>query len=227
MDRNNREDESLDDLLEDAQETEAASAADSIGVLEDLFEEAVANSNVAKKLRRPMRAADPSIRDALDAAAKRMRELYTDPNNWKKGRGLVLIDKETKTVLGNFLEYIHCKDSKARKLIRAHEPIEINGQEEIDGWLGHAREAQLRGVSWDREVEVTCHIGLDEVQVEAPLVRVKAFLLLNTIVRAELVADTQFATASGNLILKLPAGTNVWDAAGVDTKMALRVEVMK
>lgn len=193
--------------------------------LEDLFQDAQKHK-VEKPARRRLSARlDPSLRDALDSAARRMREQYTDPNNWKQGRGLVLIDKETQTVLGNFREFLHVPTT-ARKLVRAHEPIEINGQEEIEGWLGHDRAAELHGITWDREVETTAHVTLDEVQVDAPSVPLVICLQLNTIVRARLAKETQFASPSGNVLLKLPAGTDIWLACGVDTKAAVRKAVL-
>lgn len=195
-----------------------------IGVLDDLFSEAQQNSE--RKTPKKSKHLDPALRDALDHAARKMRERYTDPANWKKSRGLVLVDKETQTVLGNYSEYLHLHDHSARRLVREHLPIHIDGQEIVEGYLGHKLESELRGISWDREVCVIEHVSLDEVQVEAPLVKLQICVMLNSIVRVHLEEDTQFASASGNLILKLAAGTNVWEACGVDTKMALRKAVM-
>lgn len=216
------EDEDFDEPL-----TEDSLPADTVAAdpLEDLFAEAQRAHSPERKLRRAARPVDPSLRDALDAAAKKMRELYTNPNNWKQGRGLVLIDKETQTVLGNYKEFLHATTS-ARKLVRAHEPIQIDAQEEVEGWLGHERAVQLHGITWDREVEVTAHVGLDEIQVDAPEVPLVICLQFNTVVRANLARDTQFASASGNILLKLTAGTDVWLAAGVDTKAAIRKAVL-
>lgn len=219
---------SRDDELLDSDETplsETSPSADASG-LEDLFQDAVSNQP-ARKLRRAARSMDPGLREALDATAKKMRELYTNPNNWKAGRGLVLIDKETQTVLGNYRELLHTTVPGTRKLLRMHEPITIDGQEVIEGWLGHEKERELRGVIWDREVQVICHVTLDEIQVEAPLVELRVLLQFNSIVRADLTRATQFASGSGNVLLQLPAGTNIWLAACTDTKAALRLGVLE
>lgn len=226
-------DENLDDdYIEEEEETEdslqqpltEASPPADIGALEDLFQEATAGRALRQVKR--TRLADPSLREALDATAKKMREVFTNPDNWKQGRGLVLIDKETQTVLGNYHEFLH-KTTSARKLLRAHEPIKIDGQEIIEGWLGHEHEQALRGVTWDKEVLVVSHVTLDEIQVDAPKVPLVICLQFNTIIRANLAKDTQFASASGNVLLKLTAGTDIWAATGVDTKAAVRKSVLE
>lgn len=214
-----------DDLASIENETEEpAPAGDEVGALEDLFAEAV-KANPERKLRKAQRSADPALRQALDATAKKMRELYTNPENWKAARGLVLIDAETQTVLGNYREYLHATTT-ARRLVRQHQPITIDGQEVVEGFLGHQLEERIRGIRWDEEREITLHVSLDEVQVEAPNARLKVCLLLHSILRAELAADTQFASSSGNVLLLLPAGTNVWEAASTDTKAAMRKAVL-
>lgn len=190
--------------------------------LEDLYREAV----VERKLRKPQRKTDPSLREALDAAAKKMREYYSDPGNWTRVRGVLLIDRKTQTILGNFSEYVHihpqASGSRPRKWIREHSPIEVTAREEIEGFLGVEKDREINGVSWDAEKLVTTHVLLDEVQCEAPHLILKVCLLLSTVVRVELTGPVQFANASGNLLLALPEGTDIWPACGVDTKAAIR-----
>lgn len=186
--------------------------------LEDLYAEAAAE----RKLRKPQRRTDPALRDALEAAARRMRECYSNPDNWKRTRGLMLIDHATHTVLGNYSEYVHRQFPTTRKLLHEHQPIVIDGQEEVAGFIGTELERKVRGVSWDAEREVALHVLLDQIFAEAPDVRLKICLQISTIVRVELLTDTQFATPSGGLLLKLPAGTDIWAACGADTKAAIR-----
>jgi len=186
--------------------------------LEDLFNEAFQE----RKLRKPQRRTDPALRDALEAAAKRMRECYSNPDNWKRTRGLMLIDHATHTVLGNYSEYVHRQFPTTRKLLHEHQPIVIDGQEEVEGFIGTELERKVRGVLWDAEREITLHVLLDQMFAEAPDVRLKVCLQISTIVRAELLADTQLATPSGGLLLKLPAGTDIWAACSIDTKAAAR-----
>jgi hypothetical protein len=185
--------------------------------LEDLFTEAM----LARKMRVKRREADPSLRQALDAATKKMRELYTLPENWTRTRGVALIDKGTHTLIGNFSEYQH-NTTTARKLIREHQLISIEATELVEGYLGTQIEGRLRGQSWDAEHQATVHLILDELMVEAPDVKMVVHSRLGAVVRADLATDTQLASASGATILLLPAGTNVWEAASADSKAAMR-----
>ena len=190
--------------------------------LEELYAEAAAE----RKLRRPAKRTDPSLRDALDAAAKRMREFYSNPENWKRTRGLMLIDHATHTVLGNYSEWIHRHQPTTRKLIHEHQPIVIDGQEEVEGFLGTELERKVRGVSWDSEKQIQLPVLLDEIFAEAPEVQLNVCLSVSTVVRADLMQDTQFATPSGGLLLKLAAGTNIWAACSTDTKNAVRRAIL-
>src|SRR5258707_14958363 len=58
--------------------------------LEDLYQEA-ALAHAAKNPK-TRRTSDPTLRHALDAATKTMRELYTLPENWRRTQGVALID---------------------------------------------------------------------------------------------------------------------------------------
>ena len=191
--------------------------------LEDLFTDA----QLAQAAKNPKtrRVADPSVRNALDAAAKKMRELYTNPENWQRTRGIALIDKSTQTLVGNFSEYTHKTIAHTRKLLREHTPIAIDATETVDGYLGEAFEQRYRGISWEREVEVTSEIWLDELMIGAPRVTLNLKIRLGAVLRADLKADTQFASASGQTVLLLPAGTNVLDHLSTDTKTHLRRQV--
>jgi hypothetical protein len=185
--------------------------------LEDLFAEAMIKRST--KLRRPT-ALSPSAAGA--EATKRLRELYTNPENWTRSRGLALVDKESGTLLGNFSEYLHRTDPRARKLLREHQPIAIQGTELISGWLGNEVERGIRSQSWDTEVETETSVQLDELMVEAPLVKLKVCIRFKGIIRANLAEDTQFASGSGNVLILLGAGTDIWGACSTDTKISIR-----
>lgn len=195
---------------------------DSGNPLEDLYTEA----QVARKSRVTKKVVDPSMRNALDATAKKMRETYTLPENWERTRGVALIDKNSNTLIGNFSEYINKIVPKTRKLIREHLPIAIDATEVMDGFLGVELSRRLFiGQSWENEHLATCHVLLDELMVEAPNVQLKLKTRLGVIQRAELINDTQFASVNGETIMVLPAGTNVWEAAAYDTRAAMRRHV--
>lgn len=191
--------------------------------LDDLFLDA----ELAQAKRNPKhgKIADPSMRNALDAAAKKMKELYSLPENWEPKRGIALIDKGTQTLVGNFREYVHRTVKGTRKLVRKHQPIHIDATEVVDGYLGEAFESRHRGISWEREVDVKIDIWMDELMLGAPQVDLKIKLRLGALVRIELAADTQFANASGSTILQLPSGTNVQEQLSHDTKTHIRRQV--
>lgn len=188
--------------------------------LESLYTEAMLNSKL--KVRRET---DPGVKNALDAAAKKMKELYTLPENWERTRGVALIDKETSTLIGNFSEYVHKTVPHTRKLCREHLPISIDAKEVVEGYLGERIE-RLRGNSWEAEHFLTCPILLDELMVEAPLVQLQIKTRLGAIIRADLAADTQFSAQNGQMVLQLSAGTNIWEACGADTKAVVRKGVL-
>lgn len=195
--------------------------------LEDLFADAQSQRE-ERKLRRPRNSLDASLREALDAAAKKMREVYSDPANWKRIRGVALIDKASQTALGNYSEYINWKVemqpgvSPPKKWVREAQPIVVEAVLEVEGFLGVEKEKSLRNLSWDSEVEVTCHVALDQLFCEAPAVRLKVCLQLSSIIRVELVSATQFANSAGAVLLNIPAGVDIWPAVTLDTRALVR-----
>lgn len=188
--------------------------------LEDLFAEATAHRST--KLRKPK---SPHRKpDDLDRVRK---ETYTNPDNWLRVRGVALIDRETQTLIGNFSEYRHKTVLYTRKWIREHSPIEIEGTEEVEGYLGERIEQRIRNVSWGKEHQVVVGVQLDELMVGAPDVSLLVKSQFGGILRADLIAPTQFASVSGNTIIHLPAGTNIWEACSTDTKISIKKEIDK
>lgn len=210
-----------DSLLEDLA-GEATDEGDGSS-LDDLYNDAMLHQ--AAKNPKSKRAADPSVRNALDATAKRMRELYTLPENWQRTRGVALIDKGTSTLVGNFSEYVHISLPGTRKLIREHTPISIEATEIVDGYLGEQLEQRIKGRSWSEKHALKADLWMDELMVGAPGVSVTVCKYLGSISRVDLEADTQFASASGNTQLMLPAGTDVYGCLSTDTRNWLRKQV--
>lgn len=195
--------------------------------LDDLFEDAQvaqASTQLAKNPKH-RRAADPSVREALDAAAKKMRELYTLPDNWERTRGIALIDKGTQTLVGNFSEYTHKSLRNTRRLVREHTPISIDATELVEGYLGAEFQMRHSGISWEREVEVQIDIWMDELMLGAPKVELIVKLHLGALLRCELKHNSQFASVNGAQILQLPAGTNILEQLSTDSKTHLRRQV--
>jgi hypothetical protein len=190
--------------------------------LEDLYTDA----QLARKIRKPKRDVDPSVRNSLEAATQRMKQLYTNPENWVRTRGVALIDKGTQTLIGNFSEYVHKTVTHTRKLIREHVPIAIAATEIVEGYLGEALESRLRGnSSWTEHRSCQLDILFPELMVGAPNVKLRVALYLGGVSRAELVEETQFASMSGNTMLILPAGTNVLEQMGIDCKKSMKMQI--
>ena len=188
--------------------------------LDDLFLEA----QMAQAMKNPKvkKGADPSLRNALDAEAKKMKELYSLPENWERTRGVALIDKGTQTLLGNFSEYRHRTVPKTRRLVREHTPISIDATEVVEGYLGADVEFRLKGQSWEREVDLKADVWMDELMVGAPEIKLLIKLRLGVIIRIELLQDTQFASNSGQTLLQLPSGTNIAEQLSTDSKRYIR-----
>lgn len=207
----------------EAEETRAlAQPLAAFDPLEDLFTDAMLAQERTPVRRRE---ADPSLRNALAATSRKMKEVFSLPENWERTRGVAVIDRDTATLVGNFSEYVHRSVKGCRKLLREHSPISVSGTEYVSGWLGESM-ALRRGEWGSREdayrVKVT--LFFDELAVGAPDCQVIAWAYLGGIRRVELVEDTQFAGASGNVIISLPACTNVWEAMDHTSKAALRKE---
>lgn len=191
--------------------------------LEDLFNDAML-AQAAKNVKRP-RSSDPSMRNALDAATKRMRELYTLPENWEARRGIALIDKSSMTLIGNFREYVHRSLSGTRKLLREHAPIPIDATELCEGYIGIELEQRIRGRSWTEQHSVTLDIWFDEMMIGAPGVKLTVYLHLGVMQKVVLEADTQLASVAGATMMVLPIGTDILWHLSFDTKAAVRKAV--
>lgn len=207
---------SLEDLTNEALSSQPKSGYDD--PLEDLFTDALLN----RKQRISRKDPDPAFKAGLDNAARRLKEMYTKPENWTRTRGVALIDRDSQTLIGNFSEYVHNHFPSTRKLIREHLPIAIDAREECTGYLGERMEAAIRGRSWEVEHLITAHVRLDELGLECPNVSLKVQMRLGAPVAARLADETQFAAPSGEVLLTLPAGTDILFASSVDTKAGLR-----
>lgn len=190
--------------------------------LEDLYTDALLNA-----AQKPRRKADPSIKDALASSTKRMREVFSLPENWERKRGLALLHEETGTLLGNYSEYVHRTVPGCRRLVHEHAPIPIDGIERVPGswWLGERKDYVKASVSWTETRQAMLDVQLPELGVAYPLAELVVGLYLGGIMRVELAADTQFASPTGGLLLTLPKGTNILECMSTDCKIALRKEL--
>ena len=182
----------------------------------DPLEELYTQVLLSRKTRVIRRPADPA------EGTTPVDSTYSNPDNWTRTRGVALIDKETQALVGNFSEYTHNRFLSTRKLIREHLPISIDATEIVSGYLGAELEMRLRNQHWEVEQLVVADVLLDELQVEAPAVRLSVKTRLGAIVRIDLRDETQFASASGNTLLLLPAETDILSACSTDTKIRVR-----
>lgn len=173
----------------------------------------------------------PSAQAALREAEEANRAIYTNPANWQRTRGIALIHTETQTCLGNFAEYIHLRVRNCRKLIREEAPISVEAVEEVSGSWWLPREHKPTPVQvWHVRRPATLHIYLDELRVHAPAVFVTAFLAYGAIERVELVDTTRFAQweeggQNGDVLIDLPAGTNIFEVMSRASKIKLVEEL--
>ncbi len=191
--------------------------------LEDLFTEAqfaAANGKKAKRLP------DPSKKNALDAASKSLHDLFANPENWTRTRGVALIHKESDTLLGNFSEYLHKTINGARKLIREEILIGVSGTEYVEGswWLGRDRVVKPRE-EWREKRRAFVKVHLPSLGLFAPLVEIEAHIAFGGIHRVELVEETQFATEDGKALVTIPKGINVLEELSWDAKVSVKKEI--
>ena len=154
---------------------------------------------------------------------------YSNPANWRRTQGIALIHAETKTLLGNFSEYIH-SDGVARRLVREDAPITVAKAEEVSGdWWIKPNAAPLEPVQEGHTKHDTImHILLPKLNVHCPLCEITAHIAYGAIARVELATETMFAqTAEGDHLLWLPAGTNILGEMGQDTKIQLWQEIKR
>lgn len=198
-------------------------ATDDNSSLEALWSEAQEKAPEPAPQKRKRPGIDPGLPRQVEEA--RLRAIYSNPDNWERVRGVALIDEQSGTLLGNFSEYRHKSVPNTWDWKREHQPIEVSGTKLVNGYLGEALEREVRGQTWTEEREVTVLVQLDELMLEAPDVKLTMRTRFGGIIQARLASDTQFASASGNEILLLPAGTDIWRATSTDTKVTIRKEL--
>ena len=190
--------------------------------LEDLYTDALQHA-----AQKPRRKADPSAKDALPGSAKRMREVFTLPENWERTRGVALMHAETGTLLGNYSEYVHRTVPGCRRLVHEHTPIPVDTIERVPGswWLGERKDYVKASNSWTETRHAMLDIQLPELGVAFPLAELTIGLYLGGIMRVELAADTQLASPSGGMLLTLPKGTNILEVLAWEDKISLKQEL--
>ena len=192
--------------------------------LEQLVNEAVAAAKLDIKQKRLKQ-----LKHAQEApGAKDVRQIYQNPDNWERTRGIALIHADTQTLLGNYSEYVHKTVPNCRRLVREANPISVSASETVEGswWMDDNRRPEPQQ-EWHVRRPAIIHLHLKELGVHSPACEVIACLSYGGLTRVELATDTQLAQESGKQeqMLFLPAGTNVLGEMSMDCKIALRVEL--
>jgi len=187
-------------------------------LLDEFWSEVAPTPKQAKPKRR-----DPS---KLGAIFDKGHNLFYNPDNWTRTRGVALFHEETQSILGNFSEYRHKTVAGCRRLVREEVPMVVSEIEHVAGdwWIGIDRRPEP-AAPWFEDRLAMIKLTLPELGVWTPLAEVRAKLQHGAISRAELVNDTLFADPDGRALLTLPAGTNLLPVMDLEGKLLLRREI--
>lgn len=187
------------------------------------------DSRRAQHAEREAKAAASTLPIRQPQAQPAPQELYANPDNWQRTRGIALIHEETQSLLGNFTEYVHRSVAGARRLVLELTPMSISATESVSGdwWITKVALLQKRVESSRRAMSVL-DIELDRLGVHAPSVGVEIHsTAFHGIARVELLAPTSFAALAEGVtqVLKLPAGVNILPSMSRESKLVLRKAV--
>lgn len=146
--------------------------------------------------------------------------IFVNPDNWREGRLLGLVHRDTKLFLGKFREMLHKSVGDARRLVRTDSPGSVEGVEEVDFGLPPNQQplpASNRAVT-QRIIEGPVHLANPPVSVLRAMLCVHYYD--GATAKAVLVEPATFA--SGDEICQLPAGVDLLSALSRETKQAIR-----
>lgn len=180
----------------------------------------------AEASRRRVRAL-PSKDRRLDAIKEAFNTTYTNPENWQRTRGIALIHRSacgTLTLLGNFSELMHKRNTKVRKLVRENEPIAISAEEIVTGdwWIRKETAEAIASRDHFETRQITFDLELDELQVYAKDAAIRIHLKNNHIARVELTEQTKFICPTNRIFVYFPADLDVLEGMSFTNKIALR-----
>ena len=178
--------------------------------LDDLFKEARTHVKAARK---------EAARRKEEAPASLNPQLrYTNPANWLAGRVVALVHRETNSLIGNFIEWLHISEEGTRKLIQTEAPVQVAGIEYVSGdhWLPAShRPAPL--VPDSHSLVWKFHTRLGPLHAQAPSIELRLRIGWHQLVRVELVEPTIFALDAGGLLC-LPMDANILEVLAPDTR---------
>lgn len=183
--------------------------------LDDLFQEAKA---AARRVAGTKEAKKKDEEDEKIAT----KQLYSNPANWLRGRNIVLIHAETKTLLGAFIEWTHRSVEGCRRLVRDETGLLCDTVEEVSGDWGWQGPQKRQSHVEAQTTEVELFISLDYPPMAAKgKLRVTHNVGIHS---ADLVDSLAFRSADGTF-LQLPSGTNVFELMTHACKVQLKKEL--
>ena len=186
--------------------------------LDDLYREAKAAVRLEAETR--VAKAKATVRRPGEPKAREGAKLWSDPDNWNRGKNVALLHRETQTLLGVFSEWTHVSEPDCRRLVREEAELPVHCIEEVSGdwgWKGP--------VALDHE-DSTVRELTTELYVTLTRPAVTAYCLLTVVTQlagihsVKLHASLSFG-GEGE-ILFLPAGTNILPVMSQESKIALR-----
>ena len=186
--------------------------------LDELFAEARRGMAVAEVAKRPRITNQASAAERRSADAQ---QIYADPANWTKGRGIALVHATSQSLMGNFWEWTHNTMPGVRRLIRSAVPIPVTCVEEVD-YGYYAEQPMLYHATPRAETVITAtlNVMLDFPACAAAGVTLGLHFIDGYTSRVELLSPTVFV--EGDLLLTLPAGTNILPVMNRATKLETR-----
>lgn len=182
--------------------------------LDDLFRDAkAAYREMAKaKAKQPLPVIDPL-------------EIWRNPANWTRMRGVALIHEETQTLLGNFTEYVHRTVKDARRLVRETPGLPPDSTEFVQGnWSSFLTTPTMPKQAQHVSYAATLDLELSSLGAKAPRIPILAYFDGERLARVELTERTIFAVQDH--FIYLPKGTNVLAELPATLQTTLRRDLL-
>lgn len=168
--------------------------------LDDLFREAKATirQQAKTKAAAPVEPDDPL-------------QIWRNPANWRRTRGVALVHSDTMQLLGNFVEYQHRTVPDARRLVREVPGLPVSATEYVYGEHLGQPVPTLPPAVLHRTVQTTINISLPQLGINAPQVRVAASFAGAVLTSVCLRERTLFQQQPADLstLMYLPKGTEI------------------
>lgn len=136
---------------------------------------------------------------------------WTNPDNWKHSRYLIVISRETETALGLYSELLHTKQPNCRRLIAVDpQGIKADAIEYVSGtWVQSQDELHLRPEATHKHIEATLTLRLIKLDsVTAHNVPVDLHFAFGKLAGMRLLQDTTFG--HDLIIYDLPKGVDIF-----------------